>query len=47
VESACRDLVTVARSYEPEPELAERYNARYEQHRKIYPACKDLFPLLH
>ena len=46
VADACKAMVSVASTVEPEPELAERYEARYQQFRKIYPACKDLFPEL-
>ena len=46
VGSACEKLVSVASVVEPEPELAARYEARYQQYRKIYPACKTLFPQL-
>ena len=28
---------------EPEPELAAKYEERYQKFRKIYPACRDLF----
>ena len=37
-------LVSVAGTVEPDPELTARYEARYRQFRKIYPACKSLFP---
>ncbi len=36
-------LVKVVDTVEPEPALAEKYEARYQQFRKIYPACKELF----
>ena len=29
---------------EPDPELVEKYEARYQQFRQIYPTCKELFP---
>ena len=31
---------------EPEPELAARYEERYQAFRRIYPALKEVFPLL-
>ncbi len=43
VQSACDALVKVASVVEPEPELAAKYEARYQQFKKIYPACKALF----
>ena len=43
VADACKALVSVASTVEPESELVERYEKRYQQFRKIYPACKDLF----
>ena len=47
VQTACDTLVRVESVVEPDPELAARYEARYQAFRKIYPACKDLFPILH
>ena len=46
VQAACDALVRTVQTVEPEPELAARYEARYRQYRKIYPACRELFPLL-
>ena len=43
VADACNALVSVASTVEPEEELVERYEKRYQQFRKIYPACKELF----
>ena len=43
VADACNALVSVASTVEPEAELVARYEKRYQQFRKIYPACKDLF----
>lgn len=43
VQAACDSLVRVVSTVNPEPELAARYEARYQQFRKIYPACKQLF----
>jgi len=36
-------LVQVRETVEPDPALAERYEARYRQFRKIYPTMKNLF----
>jgi len=44
VQAACDALVAVAGVVEPEPELAAKYEARYQQFKKIYPAVKALFP---
>ena len=46
VEAACKALVSVKDTVEPDPELTARYEARYQQFRQIYPACKSLFPIL-
>lgn len=43
VQAASDSLVRVVSTVNPEPELAARYEARYQQFRKIYPACKQLF----
>ena len=44
---ACADaLVEVADTVRPDPALTARYEQRYQQFRKIYPACKDLFAAL-
>ena len=46
VQEACKAMVRIASTVKPEPELATLYEARYQQFRKIYPACKNLFPEL-
>lgn len=46
VQDACEKLVKIVDTVEPEPELVEKYEARYQQFRKIYPAVKSLFPEL-
>ena len=44
---ACADaLVRVTGSVEPDPELAARYEERYQRFRKLYPALKNVFPEL-
>lgn len=43
VEAATSKIVKVIDTVEPEPELAAKYEARYNQFKNIYPACKDLF----
>lgn len=43
VEEAAAKMVKVVDTVEPEPALAEKYEARYQQFKEIYPACKALF----
>jgi xylulokinase len=44
VQAVCKKLVNVVDTIEPDPELVARYEARYQQFRKIYPALKPLVP---
>ena len=46
VEAVCDRLVRVSETVEPDPELAARYEARYQQFRQIYPALKNVYPQL-
>ena len=46
VQSACDALVRVACTVEPDPELTARYEERYRKFRAIYPALKNVFPIL-
>ena len=40
----CADaLVRTTEIVAPDPALAARYEERYDQFKKIYPACKKLF----
>lgn len=43
VEEAAEKLVKVVDTVEPEPELAAKYEERYQQFKKIYPTMKGLF----
>ncbi|MBQ9307154.1 MAG: xylulokinase [Clostridia bacterium] len=43
VQAACDSLVHVASTVTPDPEIAARYEERYQQFRKIYPALKPVF----
>ncbi len=43
VEEVAAQWVKVVEVIQPEPELVDKYNNRYEKFAKIYPACKDLF----
>ena len=46
VEEIAGKLVKVVDTVEPTPELAEKYEARYQQFKQIYPACKALFDVI-
>ena len=46
VQAVCDKLVKVADTVCPDPEIAARYEQRYQQFAKIYPALKGLFPQL-
>lgn len=43
VEEIAGAIVKVVDTVEPDPEIAARYEERYAQFRRIYPACKELF----
>ena len=43
VETIGRKLVKVVDTIEPEPELAAKYEERYQKFKRLYPAMKDLF----
>ena len=46
VEEAAEKLVKVVDTVEPDPELTEKYEARYQQFKEIYPACKPIFDII-
>ena len=46
VQAAADSLVEVAETVQPEPELTARYEQKYQQFKKIYPACRELFAKL-
>ena len=46
VREVCGRLVKVSETVKPEPELAARYEKRYQAFRQIYPALKGVFPAL-
>lgn len=46
VEAATAQIVKVVETIEPEPELAAKYDARYQQFKEIYPALKPVFQKL-
>ena len=43
VETIAGKVVKVIDTIEPEPELVQKYEERYQEFRKIYPAVKELF----
>lgn len=47
VKACCEKLCDVADTLKPDPDLAAKYEARYQQFKKIYPAVKALFPEIH
>ncbi|MDO4320881.1 MAG: FGGY-family carbohydrate kinase, partial [Lachnospiraceae bacterium] len=46
VEDAAAKLVKIVDTVEPDPELVEKYEARYAQFKQIYPTCKPLFDVI-
>ena len=46
VEAAAEKIVKIIDTVEPEPELVAKYEARYQQFKEIYPACKPLFEII-
>ena len=46
VREACEKIIRVSSTVDPDPDLAAKYEKRYQQFRKIYPACKELFACL-
>lgn len=47
VAAACEKLVRTAETVSPDPELAARYEARYQQFKQIYPTMRELFAQLN
>ena len=43
VEEAAEKIVKIVRTVEPEADLVAKYEERYQQFKKIYPACKPVF----
>ncbi|MFV0464567.1 MAG: xylulokinase [Lachnospiraceae bacterium] len=43
VEDAAEKIVNVVDTVKPDPGLAAKYEARYQQFKLIYPACKELY----
>ena len=47
VADCCAAITSVGDTVRPEAELAAKYETKYRQFRKIYPACKNLFAELN
>jgi len=47
VKDCCSKLCATASTVKPEPLLVAKYEVRYQQFKKIYPACKELFAELN
>ncbi len=43
VKDACDQLITITSEVRPEPEIAARYEEKYQQFRELYPALKPFF----
>ena len=43
VKDCCEKLCTIADVVKPEPKLVNKYEARYQKYKKIYPSCKQLY----
>lgn len=43
VQTAARALVAYGETINPDPEITARYEPRYQQYRRLYPAIRDLF----
>jgi xylulokinase len=46
VEEAADKIVKVTGTVEPEPEIAARYEEKYQKFKQIYPALKDVYKIL-
>lgn len=46
VKSACKAIVKVTETVEPEPELVEKYRGKYEVYKQLYPALRPVYPKL-
>lgn len=46
VETACRKIIKITKTEEPDPELVARYEEKYQEFSLIYPALKKVFPAL-
>ena len=46
VEEAAKKIVRVVDTVEPDSALVEKYEARYQQFKQIYPVCRELFKVI-
>ena len=46
VEEIAGKLVKIVDTVEPDPELVAKYEARYQQFKEIYPACKPIYDII-
>ena len=46
VKEASEKLVKVTATQKPDPEIKARYEERYQKFRTLYPALKDIFPII-
>ena len=46
VEEAAGKIVKIIDTIEPEPELAAKYEKKYQMFKQIYPQCKSIFKLI-
>lgn len=46
VRQAAQELVRVKSTVEPDRQLTQLYDERYDRFRRIYPTCKNLFAQL-
>ncbi len=46
VEEACKAIVEIVGSEEPDKELTAKYENRYQAFKKLYPACKSFYDSL-
>lgn len=46
VEEAAAKIVKIIDTVEPEAELVEKYEQRYQQFKELYPACRPLFEII-
>ncbi len=46
VEEIAGKLVKIIDTVEPDPELVAKYEARYQQFKEIYPACKPIYDII-
>lgn len=46
VPCAARTLVRISQTVEPDPDITVRYEKQYQKFRSVYPALKNVFPIL-